>query len=285
MHASMSSRSRRALDFFAVLALSVVVALVGAVDFATGAELAFSIFYLFPVGVAAWYLGWKAGTIISIESALVWYLADTLAISQPYSQSFVPAWNAGVRLTTFLVVTVLVARLRESLDREFRYARIDPLTGAGNSRAFYEETEVLIALLRRYGRPFCLLYVDVDNLKQLNDRKGHATGDEALKATVAAVRQTLRAGDTISRLGGDEFAVLISDADEGGLQVVASRVAASLHQSVGQQYQVTCSIGALACSSTPCSIDALLRRADDLMYEAKGSGKDAIRVASGDIVA
>lgn len=277
----MSRHHSRIQVIFAVLALSMAVVLVGVVDYATGAELAFSVFYLFPVGIAAWFFGWKAGSVVSVESAVAWFLADTLARSEPYSYPFVPAWNAGVRLITFLTVTVLLARLRDALDRESRHARVDSLTGAANGRAFYEEVELMISTLRRYGRPFGMLYLDVDNLKQLNDRKGHGAGDEVLKATVAALRRALRAGDTVARLGGDEFAVLISDADTNAVQVVSSRVQAALRQSVGRGYQVTCSIGALACSSPSCSAEELVHMADDLMYEAKRSGKDAIRTGEG----
>jgi diguanylate cyclase (GGDEF)-like protein len=266
--------------FLAAAALFAAVILVVVVDYATGAELAFSVFYLFPVGIASWYLGWKLGAVVSVESAFAWYLADTLARSESYSHPFVPAWNAGVRLATFLTVTLLLARLREALERESRNARIDPLTGAANARAFYEAVEVQISRLQRYGRPFGILYLDVDNLKQLNDHKGHATGDEALKATVTALKLTLRVGNTIARLGGDEFAVLISDAEANAVQVASSRVQSTLRQSVGRKYQVTYSIGALVCASPSCSADELVQRADDLMYEAKRSGKDAIRNAS-----
>jgi diguanylate cyclase (GGDEF)-like protein len=261
----------------AALALTGCVIAVGLVDYATGSELAFSIFYFFPVGIAAWYLGWGAGAVISIESALAWYLADTLARPEPYPHPFIPAWNAGVRLMTFLTITVLLARLRQALERESRNARIDSLTGAANSRAFYEEADLQLYGLQRYSRPFAVLYLDVDNLKALNDRKGHSSGDEALKATVSTLRQSLRLVDTVARLGGDEFAVLLSEVDESTAMLVASRLQSILRQTVGTKHQVTFSMGIVACSTPGCTVDELIRSADDLMYEAKRGGKDSIR--------
>jgi diguanylate cyclase (GGDEF)-like protein len=264
----------------AIVALLSIVALIGGLDYLTGADLAFSIFYLFPIGLASWYVGMGLGAGLSVASAITWYLADTLARSEPYPSSFIPGWNTVVRLITFFTVTVLLARLREVLLRETRSARIDPLTGAANVRAFYEEVEVLLSSLRRYGRPFGLIYLDMDNLKQLNDTRGHATGDEALKAMVAEFKRTLRLGDTVARLGGDEFAILVSDTDAAAAETVAVRLQSVLRQRVSPLYQVTCSIGVFSCVSPECSVDQLLQRADSLMYEAKRSGKDAIRMAS-----
>jgi diguanylate cyclase (GGDEF)-like protein len=277
MRSKTSGLPRAALS---LLGLTIVVMLVGYVDDATGSELAFSIFYFFPIGLAAWYIGWKAGVVISVESAVAWYLADTLARSTPYSHVFIPAWNAGARLITFLTLTVLLSRLRDALNHERQNARIDPLTGAANSRAFYEGASAHLDRLHRYARPFGILYLDVDNLKVLNDRKGHAAGDAALKETVAALKGVVRDGDLVARLGGDEFAVLLQEVDERTLPVVSSRVRAALRDSVGEARHITFSIGALACTSSGCTVDEIVRMADDLMYEAKRSGKDAVQVGT-----
>lgn len=259
--------SSRILLFAGLLA---AILILGIIDYATGAELAFSIFYLFPVGFAAWFLGWEAGVALSILSALAWYIADTLVRTIPYENPFIPAWNTGVRLMTFFIVTALINVLHTTLEREAINARIDPLTGAPNTRAFYEAAEVQISLLKRYQRPFSILYLDIDNFKELNDARGHSAGDSALKVVTLTLKQNLRAGDTVARLGGDEFAILLSDADARAAEIVSTRIQSALRYNL----TLTCSIGALTCVAPPPSVDELIRKVDHLMYEAKRGGKD-----------
>lgn len=269
----LSRRSRAALTV--ILMASVL--LLGAIDYLTGSELAFSLFYLFPVGLAAWYVNWNTGVLTSLVAALLWYLADNLARTEPYSQAYIPAWNAGTRLIVFFAVTTMLVALRDALERESQHARVDPLTEAANARAFYEAAEIEISRLRRYARPFSVLYLDADNLKQVNDSRGHSAGDKALKATVSILKRTLRAGDTVARLGGDEFAVLLAEADAHAAEVVANRLQNALRQGLGRQFQFTYSIGVLTCLAAPPSVDDLVEWADNLMYAAKRAGKDTIR--------
>jgi diguanylate cyclase (GGDEF)-like protein len=269
----------RANKAFVVSGVLVAILLFGVADYLTGSELAFSVFYLFPVGIAAWYVGRNTGVAMSFLSALSWYLADTLARTEPYSQAFIPAWNTGVRLITFLSVTILLAILHETLERELSHARTDPVTGAANARAFYEAAEVEISKLKRYGRPFTMLYLDVDDLKQINDANGHAAGDRALAASVSTLRRSVRTGDIVARLGGDEFAVLLAEADQAAAIVASQRLQSALRQSVGKQQHATYSIGVITCLAAPRSVDELIELADNLMYEAKRGGKDATRLA------
>jgi diguanylate cyclase (GGDEF)-like protein len=273
---TLSTTQKRIL--FVGLLLGVVS--VGMADYATGAELAFSIFYFFPVGVAAWYIGWKTGVLFSLESAVSWYAADILARPEPYSTPYVPVWNTVVRLFTFITITILIGIIRNILDREALQARIDYLTRAANARAFYEAVETQIYLFGRNHRPFSILYLDMDDLKRLNDASGHSIGDQALRATVSTLKRALRPNDTIARMGGDEFAVLLPEADVRGVGLVTARIQSALRQNPGKQFRVTFSIGALTCLSAPGSMDDLLEKADQLMYEAKRGGKDAIRSAT-----
>ena len=184
-----------------------------------------------------------------------------------------------MRLITFLSVVTLLAILHETLERESSHARTDPITGAANARAFYEAAEVEISKLKRYGRPFTVLYLDVDDLKRINDVNGHAAGDRALAASVSTLRRSVRAGDTVARLGGDEFAVLLAEADPAAAIIASQRVQSALRQNVGNQQPVTYSIGVLTCIAAPVSVDTLIDLADNLMYEAKRDGKDATRLA------
>jgi diguanylate cyclase (GGDEF)-like protein len=261
------SPKSKILLFAAMLA---VIFIVGIIDYVTGSELAFSIFYLFPVGIVAWYVGWEAGVIVSVTSGIIWYVADVLSRGIPYSTPFIPAWNTGVRVMTFLIVTLLITILRETLKRETLNARVDPLTGAANARAFYEATETQISILKRYKRPFSILYLDIDDFKHINDISGHSAGDTALQDLVSTLKQNLRMVDTITRLGGDEFAILLAEADAGAADVVSSRI----QYAIRKKLPFTCSLGVLTCSSPPRSVDELVEIVDNLMYEAKRGGKD-----------
>jgi diguanylate cyclase (GGDEF)-like protein len=266
-----------AIGLFVVLLVSVL--LVGVADYLTGSELAFSVFYFVPIGLAAWYINRNAGLLLSGLSAFTWYLADILARAEPYAHAFIPVWNTSARLITFLTITALLAILQETLECESLHARIDPLTGAANDRAFYEAAETEISRLRRYGRPFSVLHLDVDNLKRINDAEGHMAGDRVLKALVASLKRTLRAGDTIARLGGDEFAVLLAEADGHAAEVVTSRVRSAIRLDAALAAPVTCSVGILTCPSAPNSVDEMIERVDGLMYEAKRAGRDPVRLA------
>lgn len=259
-------------------AILLLVGLLGSADYLTGAEVAFSVFYLLPVGVEAWFVNRRMGIVTSVASTFAWYLADTLPRTQPYSNTAIPVWNASTRLIVFLSVTALLAALREALQRESEFARVDYLTGAMNARAFYEIIEGEIAGLQRYGRPFTVLYMDVDNLKTVNDRQGHRAGDSVLKSAVTVMKRRLRKGDAVARLGGDEFAVLLRQANEAGGRIVAERLQGAFHEAIEREWPVSFSIGGLTYLMPPQSVDEAIERVDELMYEAKRSGKDTVRL-------
>ncbi|MGB7539446.1 MAG: GGDEF domain-containing protein [Anaerolineales bacterium] len=120
----------------------------------------------------------------------------------------------------------------------------------------------------------------MDNLKQLNDAFGHSTGDLALKETVSVLKRTLRPSDVVARLGGDEFTALLLEADANAAEIVSARIQSALRQNSGKRYRVTYSIGVITCLSAPKSVDEIIEKADNLMYEAKRDGKDTIKLAS-----
>ena len=112
----------------------IFVVAVGVVDFLTGSEIAFSLFYLIPIVLVTWFSGRNLGFPISGTSAIAWFVADALS-GQTYSQPAILYWNATVRLGFFVIVTLLLPALKE-LEREKENARIDYLTGAANRRFF-----------------------------------------------------------------------------------------------------------------------------------------------------
>jgi len=257
--------------------LLVGIALLGALDYITGTEASFALFYLFPVALASWWLGIRAGIVASVLSAIVWHLANDFA-GQQYSTAVMSVWNASIRLAFFLVVTVLLARIHEMLLREKALARIDYLTGAHNVRAFHEIAEAECMRASRYPQPFTLAYVDLDGFKLVNDRLGHSEGDRVLRVVAQTLRAGIRRPDTLARLGGDEFALLLPQTDLESAKVFLPRLQEELLAAMRRnEWRVTFSIGALTCPFAPAVLGDVVREADELMYEVKKSGRNAIR--------
>jgi diguanylate cyclase (GGDEF)-like protein len=258
------------------LALAMVAA-IAVIDYATGKELAFSVFYLVPVVAAAWIGRGLVAAAVAVTAGLAFPVSDLLAGGDS-SAAWVPVWNFGVRSGTYLVVVVLTRALRRALEQERALARVDPLTGALNSRSFYEIAEREIARSRRTGNPLTVAYLDLDGFKEVNDRFGHSAGDDVLKEIASVLAAGTRPMDAVGRLGGDEFALLFPDADAGAATHPLERVRAAVRAMADRTgYAVSASIGAATFAQPPDDVNALLRAADQLMYEAKAAGKDCIQ--------
>jgi diguanylate cyclase (GGDEF)-like protein len=246
----------------------------GGIDYLTGYELSFSLFYLAPISLMAWYVGRNFAIALSFLAALVWLAAD-IANLHYYSHMGLYFWNTAIRLGFFVIVAVLLSALKRVLERERLLARTDSLTEAMNSRYFLEQLQNEIDRANRYGRTFSLAYFDCDNFKEVNDRFGHSTGDEVLRRIVNGASKQLRSTDRIGRLGGDEFAILFPETDQEAVQSVVSRIQTSLKAEMeSYNWGVTFSVGVLTCESQACTGENLIKLADDLMYSIKKNGKN-----------
>ena len=165
---------------------------------------------------------------------------------------------------------VVQARRLETLIFE------DPLTGLANRRFILTQLGGLISGARRHGRALSIAVIDIDHFKAVNDRYGHAAGDEVLAAVTAALRGCLRAEDQLGRLGGEEFLALFPDADADAAAVAARKLCAEVADTSvayeGADLGVTVSIGWATWESE--APEELLRRADDALYAAKDRGRD-----------
>jgi len=155
---------------------------------------------------------------------------------------------------------------------------IDPLTGAGNRR--YSEIQLTsrLAEKKRYGLPVGLLFVDVDRFKSVNDRHGHAAGDEVLRVVGKTLANALRGGDFLGRWGGEEFVVLVGGLEKQRLTEAGGRLRALVASSsvpAVPGLEVTVSIGVTEARSDD-TVASVVARADALMYEAKKRGRDRV---------
>ncbi len=154
----------------------------------------------------------------------------------------------------------------------------DPLTGLPNRVLVEQQLDLALARARRRASSIALLFIDLDDFKTVNDRLGHAAGDELLAAVATRLRSVLRDTDVLARQGGDEFLVLISDLETEPTHA-AEAVAAKLHAAMGEPFvvagaelRIAASIGVSLYPDDASDTEALLRHADAAMYRAKGAG-------------
>lgn len=192
-------------------------------------------------------------------------------------------------LTTMLnVVGSIKAIYKYTRELEY-YATRDPLTNLFNQRIFWELLGYEISRAERHGYSFGLLVIDLDNFKQVNDTYGHIFGDKFLTKVADVIHAALRKGDILSRYGGDEFALVLPEADEEQVFLVASRIKDALEAMVvpspdGTPVRGTASIGMAVYPLHADNDKDLFMFADNMTYKAKASGKNQVLVPSEDDV-
>ena len=162
--------------------------------------------------------------------------------------------------------------------------RQDFLTGAANRSYFSERANQEFARSRRHQTPLCIAEFDIDYFKKINDRYGHAVGDEVLKALCNKCRALIRQTDLFARIGGEEFAVLMAGADIEGAMRISERLRVAVADTTllldGNEISYTISIGIAARQTDDKTAEDCLRRADRAMYRAKENGRNRIEVAA-----
>jgi diguanylate cyclase (GGDEF)-like protein len=185
----------------------------------------------------------------------------------------------------FSIVGFLAGRRTDHLQRaeEFYHqlSEQDELTGLSNARAFHGRYVRAIERARRHGEPLSLLLIDVDRLKMINDRYGHAAGSEALRRAGRALQSARRQDDLAARWGGDEFALVMEGADEAAAIRVGNAILDDLRSQPmpDDQQPLTVTIG-VATSRGELSAEALFDAADQALYGGKTKGRNRLNVAS-----
>jgi diguanylate cyclase len=209
--------------------------------------------------------------------------------------SFYRAWLvlAAVILVFGAVLAYMWASLRHALRLETANSRIlelaqtDLLTNLPNRRAFLKRLTMAFAASLRGAPPFAVLYLDIDNFKDVNDTLGHAMGDLLLKEVVNRLRNAVRPEDLVARFGGDEFAILLSEVTEpetaGELAARIGKLLAAPFSIKGHKLRITSSIGIVLYSPDVAGPEAMMIQADLALYGAKDEGRDCYRFHSQDL--
>ena len=239
---------------------------------------------------------WITGSFFAVYSMFLVYRGvstclfplsgDMLAPSMLHSLTFVMAMFLGIGwVIRFIILNseLLENELKDAQLQLQKMATTDFLTGIANRRLFQESGESEIQRARRYKSPLAVLMIDLDYFKKVNDNYGHATGDKALVTFVNNCKKYLRDVDIFGRLGGEEFAILLPETDINGGKILAERlctvIAESDIEAEDKIFHITVSIGISELLSGEDKLDALLKRADDAMYEAKRNGRNRVAVS------
>jgi diguanylate cyclase (GGDEF)-like protein len=241
-------------------------------------------FFTFPLIVGGAALVVTPRVTLALASAAA--LAYIVAIVPPGAGGVPPETVAvvGINITALVLlayVAMVIAReQRRARDAAIRLSTIDPLTGLFNRTFFFAAVEREIARSARSGRGFCLLMMDLDELKQINDRHGHFFGDRVLRGVGEVIRAGGRRIDTSARYGGDEFVVLLPETDPTGAYVLAEKIrlgVADLRVDVaGTLIQPSVSIGVVSYPDDGRTSDELMITADSSMYHSKRAGKNRV---------
>ena len=271
---------RRRQDRLAVWSLVVAgILLVGAFDYATGVEIRVFPLYFFPLAVAARRFGIRSAIAAAVLVAGTWMTMLYLN-GVRYSSAWIWGINFLTQGSAFVLFAVLIASLQRRLQREHELSRTDPLTGLTNSRAFLERGPKMLAASHQRGEPITLAFIDLDHFKQVNDRDGHEAGDRLLETVGTLLRDTLGPHGEVARLGGDEFAVLLPNIDETTALALLESMRHTLTTEPGiRAAGVTASIGAVTHHPAGPDLAVMMKRADQLMYQVKAEGRNAVQAA------
>lgn len=258
------------------LACIAIILLLGVLRTATDAEFTVASLELLPVLFIAWIAGTRGALFLAMLAVAVWVAGD-IVLGRQFSAPWIPWANAATRLMTFGLVAFLADQVRVQLERAHRYATQDALTGLQNRRAFLDAGSGEVDRSKRYAHPLAVVFLDLDAFKRLNDTLGHEAGDIALQATARALRSALRSSDRVARLGGDEFAAILPEIEYDAAVEAGRKISVAVNRALQDFPPVTASIGLAWFGEVDRSFPAMLKAADDLMYEVKESGKNGMR--------
>ncbi len=233
----------------------------------------------------------SAQDLATIQSEQAMQFEITLREADGQLHTFIserfPVFSANRKLTGIGEINTditerkkLDAALRESEHKMRFLASTDSLTGAKNRRSFFVSGNKELARSKRYQRPLCILMLDIDHFKKVNDDHGHAAGNAVLKNMVSVCHKSLRKQDILGRLGGEEFGIILPEIKISAAYTIAERLRKQLMElqtrTKNTIIHFTVSIGITQCKSDTWTLDNLLSQADHALYKAKQEGRNRV---------
>jgi diguanylate cyclase (GGDEF)-like protein len=193
------------------------------------------------------------------------------------------AVDVGMLIDATLLALALTYQFRVGQEERFRaeqLARLDPLTGINNRRAFYDIAGSIWAIAQRHSHHLSVVLMDIDHFKRINDVHGHACGDDFLVETGKVLKRTVREQDVVARWGGEEFILLLPETDQREAAALAERLRMAIAEmripGAKNAPTVTASFGVAQRDFRHRNLDALISSADTRLYEAKDLGRDRV---------
>ena len=179
---------------------------------------------------------------------------------------------------SYIFIVFIVSRMHDLLIRENKRSTTDHLTGLLNARALFDAGDIYTKYSKRYGQHLSVIFIDLDNFKQINDSRGHAVGDMLLKDIGFVLRNTMHTTDWVARIGGDEFAIILAETGYAEAAKAGNKIIENIRTITASYPPVAASIGIACFEVIDRSFQDMLRCADNLMYEIKKSSKNEILI-------
>ena len=261
----------------AILSLCLVgFTLVVAADYFTSYELSLSAFYVLIILAAGWFGGVWWGGLFAFLAMFAEFEIGILT-GNPFANNAYYYVSNGNRLFVYLIVAYLTATVRILYDRAQSAARVDFVTGVGNSTGFYENVAIEMARHRRSRAPFSVAYLSCDYFKVINDGLGHREGDRVLMTIAQTLQQNLRLTDVVARVGGDEFALVLAQTGEAEALAVVKKLCDLLDRAMAlHEWPITFSVGVGIFPQVPGSVDETVTFCDRIMQRVKALGKNKV---------
>ena len=243
-------------------------------DMETGSEIRLGALYVLPIALVGLHCDRHKPLVAAIFLSVLFQAINAVKDDSVLA-SFITDTTVG--LISALLVGTLARAVRHNHRELEALSQIDSLTRLQNRRGFELKVGAEIERQRRYGGTFSLVLIDLDHFKQLNDSRGHAEGDRALKVIGEILQGSVRDSDISARLGGDEFFVLLPNTRGNECEVVCRQLASKIQSRMLElHFEVTASIGASTFDHPPESLAAAFQLVDKAMYAAKAKGRNTV---------